>query len=170
VKLRNVGFGLVPALSTGKVDAILGGFWNYEGVQLARGKRRPRIIRIEQAGVPDYDELVLVANGRALRSGGPKLRVFIGALSRGARALKRDPGRALQGLLRANRDLDPRLQRASVRATLPLFLPPAGKPYGYQDPGQWRAFAAWMHQNGLLRKPPDVSAAFTNRYLPGGGL
>src|SRR5204862_3402404 len=30
VKQRNVGFDLVPALLTGKVDAILGGYWNYE--------------------------------------------------------------------------------------------------------------------------------------------
>ena len=36
VKERNVGFGLVPALLTGKVDATLGAFWNYEGVDLKR--------------------------------------------------------------------------------------------------------------------------------------
>jgi putative hydroxymethylpyrimidine transport system substrate-binding protein len=29
VKERNVGFGLTPALLTGKVDAVLGAFWNY---------------------------------------------------------------------------------------------------------------------------------------------
>jgi putative hydroxymethylpyrimidine transport system substrate-binding protein len=170
VKERNVGFNLVPALLTGKVDAILGGFWNYEGVDLRQRGKRPRIIRIERAGVPTYDELVLVANADALDRDGPKIRAFIGALSRGARAVRRDPNRAVQGLLRTNRDLDPKLQRASVKVTLPLFLPPDGKPYGYQDPAAWQAFAAWMRENKLITRIPDAKGAFTNELLPGAGL
>jgi putative hydroxymethylpyrimidine transport system substrate-binding protein len=170
VKQRNVGFNLVPALLTGKVDAILGGFWNYEGVDLRQRGKRPRIIRIERAGVPDYDELVLVANEDALDRDAPKLRAFIGALSRGARALERDPDGATEGLLDANPDLDPKLQRASVKATLPLFLAPEGKPYGWQDPGKWQEFTAWMRENKLLEKLPDAKGAFTNELLPGAGL
>jgi ABC-type nitrate/sulfonate/bicarbonate transport system permease component/ABC-type amino acid transport substrate-binding protein len=53
VKVRNVGFGFNPALITGRIDAALGAFWNYEGVDLRLRGKRPRIIRIEQAGVPD---------------------------------------------------------------------------------------------------------------------
>jgi putative hydroxymethylpyrimidine transport system substrate-binding protein len=170
VKQRNVGFSLVPALLTGKVDAILGGFWNYEGVDLRQRGKHPRIIRIERAGVPDYDELVLVANADALDRDAPKLRAFIGALSRGARALRRDPEGATQGLLEANPDLDSKLQRASVKATLPMFLPPEGKPYGWQDPAKWQEFTAWMRENKLLEKLPDAKGAFTNRLLPGAGL
>ena len=170
VKQRNVGFNLVPALLTGKVDAILGGFWNYEGVDLRQRGKHPRIIRIERAGVPDYDELVLVANEDALRRDGPKLRAFIGALSRGARALRRDPDGATDGLLEANPDLDAKLQRASVKATLPLFLAPKGKPYGYQDPAGWQDFTAWMRENKLLEKLPDARGSFTNELLPGAGL
>lgn len=170
VRERNVGFGLVPALLTRKVDAILGGFWNYEGVQLALEGRRPRIIRIGRAGVPSYDELVFVANEDALDRDAAKLRAFIGAVQRGTRDLRRDPGKAIDGLLDANPDLDARLQRASVRVTLPLFFPPEGRPFGWQDPRQWEAFAAWMADNDLLRRAPDASAAFTNELLPGSGL
>ena len=36
VRETNVGFNLVPAMRSGRVDATLGAFWNYEGVQLAR--------------------------------------------------------------------------------------------------------------------------------------
>lgn len=170
VRERNVGFGLVPALLTRKVDAILGGFWNYEGVQLALEGRRPRIIRIGRAGVPSYDELVFVANEDALDRDAAKLRAFIGAVQRGTRDLRRDPGKAIDGLLDANPDLDARLQRASVRVTLPLFFPPEGRPFGWLDPRQWEAFAAWMADNDLLRRAPDASAAFTNELLPGSGL
>jgi putative hydroxymethylpyrimidine transport system substrate-binding protein len=170
VKQRNVGFDLVPALLTKKVDAILGGFWNYEGVQLELAKRKPRIIRMERVGVPTYDELVLVANEDALDRDRSKLRAFIGALSRGTRDLRRDPNRAVEGLLKANRDLDPKLQRASVKATLPLFSAPKGKPYGWQSPAEWDAFGAWMKENGILRRSADAKGAFTNALLPGSGL
>ena len=170
VKERNVGFNLVPALITKKVDAILGGFWNYEGVDLRQRGRRPRIIRMERAGVPSYNELVLVANERALDRKGPRIRAFIGALARGTAELRRNPDQAIDGLLRANRDLDRKLQLASVRATLPLFFPPSGKPFGYQDPRAWRSFGEWMRDNELVGRLPDASRAFTNDYLPGAGL
>jgi putative hydroxymethylpyrimidine transport system substrate-binding protein len=170
VKERNVGFSLTPALLTGKVDAVLGAFWNYEGVDLKLRGKRPRIIRMEQAGVPTYDELVLVANKDALARDSGKLRAFIGAISRGVRALRDDPDQALEGLLKANPDLDPKLQRASVEVTLPLFLPPKGKPFGWQDPAEWDAFGAWMQQKNLLKNPPDVPASFDNSLLPGSGL
>jgi putative hydroxymethylpyrimidine transport system substrate-binding protein len=170
VKERNVGFTLVPALLTGRVDATLGAFWNYEGVDLARRGKKPRIIRVDDAGVPTYNELVLVANEDALERDGGTIRAFIGALSRGVRDLRDDPDKAIDGLLKANPDLDPELQRAALKATLPLFSPPRGKPFAWQDPEQWDAFAAWMQDNRLLEAPPDARASATNRFLPGVGL
>jgi putative hydroxymethylpyrimidine transport system substrate-binding protein len=110
-----------------------------------------------------------VANADGLDQEGPKIRRFIGALSRGVRDLRSDPSTAIDGLLKANTDLDPKLQRASVKVTLPYFLPPAGKPYGWQDPAEWSTFAGWMHQNGILNGA-TASGAFTNRFLPGQGL
>jgi putative hydroxymethylpyrimidine transport system substrate-binding protein len=170
VKERNVGFSLTPALLTGRVDAVLGAFWNYEGTELRLRGKRPRIIRMDEAGVPAYDELVLVANEDALERDGDKIRAFIGALSRGTRDLRREPDEAIEGLLEANPDLDPELQRAVVDVTLPLFLPARGKPFAWQDPEQWDAFAAWMHDNELLENPPDARGAYDNGLLPGSGL
>jgi putative hydroxymethylpyrimidine transport system substrate-binding protein len=169
-KERNVGFNLTPALLTGKVDAVLGAFWNYEGTELRMKGKRPQIIRMDEAGVPSYDELVLVANADALERDGGKLRAFIGALSRGTRDLREDPDEAIEGLLEANPDLDPELQRAVVKVTLPLFFPPQGKPYGWQDPDQWDSFSAWMADSELLQQPPDPPSAYDNKLLPGAGL
>jgi putative hydroxymethylpyrimidine transport system substrate-binding protein len=169
-KERNVGFNLTPALLTGKVDAVLGAFWNYEGTELRMKGKRPQIIRMDEAGIPSYDELVLVANADALERDGGKLRAFIGALSRGTRDLREDPDEAIEGLLEANQDLDPELQRAVVKVTLPLFFPPQGKPYGWQDPDQWDSFSAWMADSELLQRPPDPPSAYDNTLLPGAGL
>ena len=169
VKERNVGFDLNRSLVGGRVDATLGGFFTYEGVELRIRRRRPQIIRVQDAGVRPYEELSLVANRAALERDGDKIRRFIGALARGTHDLQRDRDSAIRGLLRANRDLDPELQRASVAVTLPLLVPPRGKPYGYQDPARWRRFAAWMQAEGLLARAPDAGAALTNDYLPGAG-
>jgi putative hydroxymethylpyrimidine transport system substrate-binding protein len=170
VKVRNVGFGFSAALITGKVDAALGAFWNYEGQELKLRDKRPRIIKIEDAGVPTYNELVLVANETALEKDADKIRAFIGAISRGTRALRQNPDQAIDGLLEANPDLDPQLQRASVDVTLPLFFPPEGKPFGWQDPAQWDEFSAWMKNNNLLENPPDPGSSYDNELLPGAGL
>jgi hypothetical protein len=72
--------------------------------------------------------------------------------------------------LKANPDLDPKLQRASVKVTLPYFLPPHGKPYGWQDPKAWSNFADWMRQNKILNHAPDAAGVHTNKLLPGAGL
>jgi putative hydroxymethylpyrimidine transport system substrate-binding protein len=167
VKERNVGFNLVPALLTGKVDAILGGFWNYEAIDLQQRGKKPRVIRVDQAGVPDYDELVFVANADALDRSGPLIRRFMTALWRGEITLQHDPARGVDALVKANRDLDPKLQAASVKVTLPRFAPPRGKPYGWQDPQKWARFGAWMRDNGLINS--GATGASTNRFLPGVG-
>jgi putative hydroxymethylpyrimidine transport system substrate-binding protein len=171
VRQTDVGFNLVPALLSRKVDAILGGFWNYEGVQLAQQRRNPVVIPVDRAGVPTYDELIVVAREQDARERGGRIRRFMRALTAGYQAARRDPGLAVAQLVRANRDLDPRLQLASVRATLPAFFPTdARRPFGYQDPGQWASYGAWMLRNQLIRQPPSTGRAFTNEFLPGQGV
>jgi putative hydroxymethylpyrimidine transport system substrate-binding protein len=159
VKQVNVGFDLVPALVSGKVDAVLGAYWNYEAIQLRQKGRDPRVIRIDRAGVPTYDELVITASEREVRDHPERIRRFLAGLAAGVRALGSDPEAGIKPLLAANRTLDPRLQRASVRVTLPYFAPAS------LDPRQWSAFTAFMHRNGLL-KLSTPNGAYTNRLLP----
>jgi len=170
VKERNVGFEFATALLSKRVDATLGAFWNYEGTDLRQKGKKPQILRVDEVGVPTYNELVLVANEDSLERDGDRIRAFIAAVSRGTQDMETNPEAAVDGLLEANPDLDPKLQRAAVKATLPLFLPEPGKPFGYQDPEEWQEFAAWMRENRLITKIPDASGAFNNDFLPGGQL
>ena len=167
VDVKNVGFELGAAMISGRVDATLGGFWNYEGVQLKQKKQDPVVVPVNEAGVPPYDELVIVANESALERDAPLLRRFLAALARGNRDLRSDQKPALEALLGANRELDKKLQRAVIKTTLPLFSPPRGRPYGWQDPKQWRRFAKWMRENRLVDRPDLAEGAFDNSLLPG---
>jgi putative hydroxymethylpyrimidine transport system substrate-binding protein len=172
VKEVNVGFNLVPAMLSGRVDATLGAFWNYEGVQLAQQRKRPKIIRVEKAGVPTYNELVIVARRDDLDTeGGAKVRRFLRALAQGMKALKQDPATGIDPLLAANRDLDRKLQEASVKATMPVFFPAdTAKPFGWMAAAEWAAYGDWMARNRLLRTPPDAARAMTDEFLPGQGI
>jgi putative hydroxymethylpyrimidine transport system substrate-binding protein len=172
VKETSVGFNLVPAMLSKKVDATLGGFWNVEGIQLAQAHKKPSIIRVDRAGVPTYDELVVVARRDFAGHHGAEVRRFMQALGRGYAAVRSDPAGGVRQLLAAVPDLKrtERLQAASVRATLPAFFPASSsKPFGYQDPAAWERYGRWMRQNRLVRREPHASVALTNEFLAGQG-
>lgn len=170
VEVVNVGFNLVPAMLSKRVDATLGAFWNYEGTELERRKRDPAIIRLEDVGVPEYDELVLVASEKTVKERGPLVRRLIQGLARGHERLRDDPSSGVDPLLQANQDLERGLQEAVVRRTLPLFFPEERKrPFGWQDPVAWERYGRWMLDNGLIEQPVDPTA-LTNEYLPGQGI
>jgi putative hydroxymethylpyrimidine transport system substrate-binding protein len=171
VKSINLGFDLIPPLVAHKVDAVLGAYWNVEGVALARQDRKPTILRMDQIGVPTYDELVIVAREQDVRSRGPMLRRFMRALARGQQRLRANVAAGVDPLVKANPGLDPKLLAAQVKATLPVFFPASAKrPFGFQDPREWRAFSTWMSDNGLLAHPEIAQRAFTNEFLPGEGI
>jgi putative hydroxymethylpyrimidine transport system substrate-binding protein len=168
IKQTDVGFNLVPALLSGKVAAILGGFWNYEGVDLRRRGKKPVILRMEKLGVPTYDELVFAVRRQSLdTAGASRLRRFLQATYAGARLLRANPAAGVDALLKASPDLDRGLQTAAVRATVPALFPPAGQPFGWQDPSAWARYERWMRANGLLKRPPTTAPPLTNEFLPG---
>ena len=170
VKEVNVGFNLTPAMLSKKVDATLGSFWNYEGVQLERRKKDPNIIKVDDAGVPTYNELVLVARADDLRDRGALIRRTVQAIADGYAAVKRDPEKAADQLVAANRDLDKGLQLASIKATVPVFFPKSeNRPFGFQTTRDWARFGAWMLQNEMIREPA-APGSLTNEFLPGEGL
>jgi putative hydroxymethylpyrimidine transport system substrate-binding protein len=168
----NVGFNLTPAMLSKKVDATLGSFWNYEGVDLERRKREPRILRMEQLGVPTYNELIFAVRRDSLdEDGASRVRRFLQATARGHELLKRRPEAGVDALLEADDGLDRGLQTAAVRATLPVFFPEDDeRPFGFQDPREWEAYERWMRDAGLLTRPAGERAPLTNEFLPGEGL
>jgi putative hydroxymethylpyrimidine transport system substrate-binding protein len=169
VKETNVGFNLVPAMVSKKVDATLGAFWNYEGVQLA--PRKPVILRMETLGVPTYNELILVARRESLdAAGASRLRRFITATAAGHRLVRDNPTAGVDALVKADKGLDRGLQEAAIKATLPAFFPKADQPWGWMEPVDWGNYERWMRKNQLLKQPPSEAPPLTNEFLPGEGL
>jgi putative hydroxymethylpyrimidine transport system substrate-binding protein len=166
VKTANVGFGLVPSLVSGSAQAMLGGYSNVEGVDLRERGKQPVITPVDQLGVPTYDELVFVARRSSLEENGEKIRLFISALKRGTEAAVKSPKAASEAILAANPNLEPKLVEAEIAATLPLLgARTEGQPYGFMDPKEWEAFAAWMRDEELISALPKANELLTNSYL-----
>jgi len=162
VNTVNVGYGLLPALVGGRAQAMLGGFSNVEGVDLRLRGKDPVVTPVNELGVPTYDELVLVAKRDRLEEDPQAIRLFLAALARGTAAAIKSPGAAADALLEANSDLDPKLTRAELSATLPLL-----SKRGTMDPAAWKAFIAWMRDNGLISGTPSTAEVLSNAYLAG---
>lgn len=164
----DVGLGLQPPLIAGRADAMLGGFLNVEGVDLAEQGLDPKVVPVNELGIPTYDELVLVASAERLRDDPASIEAFIAALERGTEGAAADPAGATDALVEADDALEPELTRAQVGETLPLLLAPKGKPFGYMDPVEWEAFSAFFADQGEIEVRPAVGDLLTNDLLPEG--
>jgi putative hydroxymethylpyrimidine transport system substrate-binding protein len=170
IKRVDVGFNLNQALIAGRVDATLGGFWNVEGVELQQKNRNPRVLPVDELGVPNYAELVLVARGDTLRRKESSIRRLVRAIGQGYTKVREDPRKGVEPLLRANRELDPALQTASLEKSVGAFFPKDPKrPWGWLDTDEWARYAQWMLENGLLQKQLPLDTAVTTDFLAGEG-
>ena len=165
VETRTVGFTLGPALAAGKVDAVIGAYWNIELVELERQGVPARAFRLEEHGVPDYDELVVVTSEEIARDRPELVEAFLRGLRAGQDWAATDEAGAVEHLVAANEDLDPDVVKDQLDMTAELLSPP-DEPTLNVDPAEWAAFAAWMHDNGLLEQPVDAGRAVTDRFVP----
>jgi putative hydroxymethylpyrimidine transport system substrate-binding protein len=165
----NVGANLVPAMLSGRVAATLGAYWNYEAIQLRQLGRRVNVIHVENAGIPTYDELVLVVRENEIANRTNLLRRFVQALGRGYESVRSDPQAGVNALVGASPALSRKLQTASVKATLPAFFPASSNPWGWQDSRQWTTYGEWMLNHHLISNPAAIVGAETNQLLAGQG-
>jgi putative hydroxymethylpyrimidine transport system substrate-binding protein len=168
VSVVDVGLNLLPAVLSGRADAVLGGFRNVEGVDLERRGEDPLVAPVDELGIPTYDELVFVASEERLEDDPEAIRLFLAALERGTEIAARDPELATEAVLDAGEGLDPKLTAAEVDATLPLLEPEAKHPYGYMDPREWQAFIGFMADQGEIGVRFEPAEVLTNQHLPRG--
>jgi len=166
VEVKHFGFKLVPTLLKGKVDAIFGGSWNIEGVALRERGAKPVVRRVQNLGVPSYDELMVITRSDRAAQDPRLVRRFMSALTRAMAAVKRNPGAAVKLIGKngeRNFEVSPRETKAQMKATLPMLSPTA-----YVDSDQAGDLLAWMHNEGMIQREPPTSDLFTDRYLSGG--
>lgn len=167
VEMVNVGFDLVPALIGGKVDAIVGAYWVHESISAVNQGFPVNIMRMEQHGVPDFYELVLVTNEKKIKENPEMVERFVRAVTRGYQDAIADPQAAVELLKRVRPEVDLAIESPGVEMLAPLWGTDQGV-FGWQDEARWVEFAAWMAENGLLNGTVDVNAAFDNSFVAAG--
>jgi putative hydroxymethylpyrimidine transport system substrate-binding protein len=165
VETKNVGFSLSPALAAGKVDAVIGAYWNIELVELERQGVPAQAFRLEEHGVPDYDELVVVTSEEIVRERPELVEALLRGLRAGQDWAATDEAGAVEHLVAANGDLDPEVVQDQLDLTADILSPP-DEPTLNVSPMEWSEFAAWMLDNGLLEEPVDAGQAVTDRFVP----
>lgn len=164
VKVENARYELVPALLSGRADAIFGGSANIEGVELESRGEKPVVTPVQDLGIPDYEEDVVIAR-KDLVAKDPKLiRDFMAAVARGTAKALEDPRSAFFAIkygVEAELPADRPTTEAEIEATLPLL-----SKSGEMSPGRASRLVKWMQQEGMIQKQPPPSALLTNDYLP----
>jgi putative hydroxymethylpyrimidine transport system substrate-binding protein len=150
VTLVNVNMGLSAALASGQVDAIIGGYRNFELTQLELLGKKARAFYVEEEGVPAFDELIVVTNRNLVND--KRMRRFVDALERGAQFMVNRPDEAWQLFIKGRKSLDDELNRRAWRDTLPRFsLTPAAL-----DRARYERFAAFLKDNNLVKTMPPL--------------
>lgn len=165
VTTKVVGYSLAPSLAAGKVDAVIGAYWNIEGPDLRMKDVPVTVMKLDDHGVPRYDELVLVASEDSIRDKPAALRAALAGIAAGQSAAVADAGAAVAALEKANPDIAKKVLPAQVSDTIPALVPEGSAPLR-MDAAQWEALATWMREKGLLEGEATGSDAIDASLLP----
>lgn len=151
VELVNVNWSLSPSLITGKVDAVIGSYRNFELNQLDIENHPGYAFYVEEEGVPSYEELIIVVNNKDRDN--DKYRRFNIAMKQAVQYLVNHPDEAWTMFKDYKpAELDDELNRRAWKDTLPRFAlrPGAVNHRGYES------FANFMHEQGLIKQVPTA--------------
>lgn len=148
----NVGFNIVPALTSGQVDAVMGPFKTYETVTMAAKGIDAAYFELERWGIPDYDELIFICGAETLATKSDAVQAFMRAVTRGLEDARSRPEDALQAYFKAVPDVDKAIERAAFERTRPYFAQTQTV-----DQDRWQTFADFALAHGLIERPVNVA-------------
>ena len=151
VRLVNVGFTIVPALTSGQVDAVMGPFKTYETVTMAAKGLEADYFELERWGIPDYDELVFICGSNTLQKKKTAVQAFVAATARGIAFQQEHPEMALALYFQAVPDADRETEAAAYKLTRPYFAT-----HQKLEMERWQTFADFALKHGLISRAVDV--------------
>lgn len=160
----DVGWDLIPAMTTNKVDAIIGGFVNHEKLLLEKEGEQLTVLEPSKFGVPDYYELVMTASEEGLNRKTDAIQKFMKAAIKGQEYTVQHPDEALQVLLNKQEKespLDAEIEKQSLAILLPL-MDAGSEPFGTQSEQSWSSVIDWLTKHQLLKKEVKADQAFRN--------
>jgi putative hydroxymethylpyrimidine transport system substrate-binding protein len=152
VTLVNVNFNIVTALISKEVDAVIGGYRNFEENELKEKGFKPIVFFPEDYGVPPSDELIMMSNAKTLTD--PRLPKFLTAVQAGGDALRADPHGMWQKFIADQTTLNDELDRTAWFQSIPYFQK---NPF-LLDERRYLTYRDFMFKNGLIKTKSPLSA------------
>ena len=153
----NVGFTIIPALVSGKVDAIMGPYKNYEAVELAEKGYPAQYFEPSQWGIPDYDELVFITGMKTLNENPEAISAFVQAIDSAITITRQNPDKALATYFTAVPEADRTMETKAFGVTLPLYATTQ-----VHDMARWQRFADFALTSGLIEHPVKADKLVKN--------
>lgn len=144
VKLVDVEFALDAVLLSGKADAVIDAYRNYEPLQLALADHATTEFYVEDYGIPNYSQLIYVADRRRLDHA--LFEQFLAAIAQATSYLQQQPEQAWQAYGNYRPGLDSELNRRAWQMTASLFAPDPRS----VDPLAYRTMSKFLQEQGLL--------------------
>lgn len=167
--LQNVGFDLMSSMTTGQVDATIGCLVNHEVPQMEEEGFEVSWFPLTDYGMPNFYELVFLANDKMIEEEPETLRGFLSACDRGFDDFQNDTDAVLNILLsnqnEENFPLSPTVEAKSAEVLLPR-METEDAPFISQTEENWKENIEWMKDHGLIERVPEVSEVMTNDFLP----
>jgi len=161
VRQVTIGFSAVQRLLTRRVDAVPA-FWNAEGVALIERGRAINAFKVEDYGAPPYPEVVVITSRATLAARRDDIRAALAAVGDGLAVTLADPDTAVDAVAAAAETDDTDLIRAQLRAVAPTYA------RGLRlDRAVLERWATWEAKVGIVRRRPEVGAAFVFGLAPG---
>ena len=167
--LQNVGFDLMSSMTTGQVDATIGCLVNHEVPQMEEEGFEVSWFQLTDYGMPNFYELVFLANDKMIEEEPETLRGFMRACAKGFDDFQTDTDGVLDILLsnqnEENFPLSPTVEAKSAEVLLPR-METEDAPFMTQTEENWKENIDWMKEHGLIERVPEVSEVMTTEFMP----
>lgn len=165
VETVDVGFELVKALVSGSVDAIIGAYWTHESIVMELQGYEIEIMRLEEWGVPDYYELILITNKSFLEENKSEVEKVVNSFKKGYEFSIRNPQESITSLISivGEEIVEEDVERAGVELLIPMWQS-NNLPFGHQDISKWEETYEWMYQNNFLEKELIIENLFMDEF------
>lgn len=168
VKIAEIGYTQQAALTTDKVDSIIG-FSNNDVVTFVAGGVPVRTIALTATGAPPLVSICLITTQAYLDAHGDLAKKVADASVAGQAAVVKDPAQALTistdyvTTLKTD-DAARTAAGKTLEATVPLWAGTSGVVDAKLDAAQFATMATFMKAQGLITTDVDPTKAMSNAY------
>ena len=155
LKILDVGFELLTAMITNQVDFTIGNMVNHEVPVIKERGIDINYFLIDNFGVPQAYELILVANDELLIKNSDTYKKVLNAMQKGFEDVKNNPQESLKLLMSKQAvdqfPLSENVERQSLEILLPIMETSQNK-FLTQENKIWENNINWLYENGIITK------------------